>query len=47
MYIMSPVYSFSEVTDGGEFVAEVDTTAPSVTSLLHASKRVVKKPIVK
>jgi len=47
MYIMSSVYRFSEVTDGGEVVAEVDTTSLSVTSLRHASMQVVKKPIRK
>jgi hypothetical protein len=47
MYIMSPVYNFSEVTDGGEVFAEVDTTTLSVTSLRHASMQVVKTPIVK
>ena len=39
--------AFSEVTNGGELVTEVDTTSMSVTSLRHASIQVVKTPIVK
>jgi hypothetical protein len=46
MYIMSPIYNFSEVTAGGEVVAEVDRTTLSGNSLLHASIQVDKTPIV-